>query len=64
MIIVMAIAVLPMLSVGGMQLFRTESFETADKVIPGLLNCWGYFCCLHWADDFMDGYAGRCGCLI
>ena len=33
-IIVMAIAVLPMLSVGGMQLFRTESFETADKVIP------------------------------
>ena len=33
-IIVMAMAVLPMLSVGGMQLFRTESFETADKVIP------------------------------
>ena len=30
----MALAVLPMLSVGGMQLFRTESFETADKVIP------------------------------
>jgi len=33
-IIVMALAVLPMLSVGGMQLFRTESYETADKVIP------------------------------
>ena len=33
-IIVMALAVLPMLSVGGMQLFRTESFENADKVIP------------------------------
>lgn len=33
-IIMMAMAVLPMLSVGGMQLFRTESFETADKVIP------------------------------
>lgn len=33
-IIVMALAVLPMLSVGGMQLFKTESFEAADKVIP------------------------------
>ena len=30
----MAMAVLPMLSVGGMQLFRTESFDTADKVVP------------------------------
>ena len=33
-IVVMALAVLPMLSVGGMQLFKTESYETADKVIP------------------------------
>ena len=33
-IIVMAMAVLPMLSVGGMQLFRTESYESADKVVP------------------------------
>ena len=33
-IIVMAMAVLPMLSVGGMQLFRTESYDTADKVVP------------------------------
>ena len=33
-IIVMALAVLPMLSVGGMQLFKTESFDTAEKVIP------------------------------
>ena len=33
-IIVMAMAVLPMLSVGGMQLFRTESFERAEKVVP------------------------------
>ncbi len=32
-IIVMAIAVLPMLQVGGMQLFRVEAFET-DKVMP------------------------------
>ena len=33
-IIVMALAVLPMLSVGGMQLFKTESFDAVDKVIP------------------------------
>ena len=33
-IIVMAMAVLPMLSVGGMQLFKTESYETPDKVVP------------------------------
>jgi trk system potassium uptake protein TrkH len=33
-IIVMALAVLPMLSVGGMQLFRAESYETPDKVLP------------------------------
>jgi trk system potassium uptake protein TrkH len=32
-IIVMAIAVLPMLQVGGMQLFRVEAFET-DKALP------------------------------
>jgi trk/ktr system potassium uptake protein len=32
-IIVMAIAILPMLQVGGMQLFRVEAFET-DKVMP------------------------------
>ncbi len=32
-IIVMAISVLPMLQVGGMQLFRVEAFET-DKVMP------------------------------
>ncbi len=33
-IIVMAIAILPMLSIGGMQLFKTESYETPDKIIP------------------------------
>ena len=32
-IIVMAVAILPMLQVGGMQLFRVEAFET-DKVLP------------------------------
>jgi len=33
-IIVMAISVLPMLGVGGMQLFRIEAFDTAGKVLP------------------------------
>ena len=30
-IVVMALAVLPMLSVGGMQFFKTESYESAEK---------------------------------
>jgi trk system potassium uptake protein TrkH len=33
-IVVMAIAVLPMLQVGGMQMFRAEAFETPDKILP------------------------------
>ena len=33
-IIVMAVAVLPLLQVGGMQLFRMESSETSDKAFP------------------------------
>ena len=33
-IVVMAIAVLPMLQVGGMQMFKAESFETPDKILP------------------------------
>ncbi len=33
-IIAMAIAVLPMLRVGGMQLFRMESSDTSEKVLP------------------------------
>ena len=33
-IIVMAVAVLPMLQIGGMQLFKTEAFDTADKILP------------------------------
>ena len=34
-VIIMAIAVLPFLSVGGMQLFRLESSDKSDKVLPG-----------------------------
>lgn len=33
-IIVMAVAMLPFLSVGGMQLFRTESSDRSDKALP------------------------------
>ncbi|MDB2414527.1 TrkH family potassium uptake protein [Rickettsiales bacterium] len=33
-IIVMAMAVLPMLKIGGMQLFRTESSDKSDKILP------------------------------
>ena len=33
-IIVMAIAVLPMLQVGGMQLFKAEAFDTSEKILP------------------------------
>ncbi len=33
-IIVMAVAVLPMLQIGGMQLFHTESSDRSDKVLP------------------------------
>lgn len=33
-IIVVAIAILPMLRIGGMQLFRTESSDKSDKIMP------------------------------
>ncbi len=33
-IIVMAVAILPMLQVGGMQLFRLESSDTSEKILP------------------------------
>ena len=33
-ILVMAVAVLPMLQIGGMQLFKAEAFETPDKILP------------------------------
>jgi trk system potassium uptake protein TrkH len=33
-IIVLAVAVLPLLQVGGMQLFKVEAFETPDKILP------------------------------
>ncbi|MBP01526.1 MAG: potassium transporter TrkH [Rhodospirillaceae bacterium] len=33
-IIIMAITILPMLKVGGMQMFKVEGFDTQDKVLP------------------------------
>ncbi len=33
-IIVMALAILPMLKVGGMQLFKVEAFDTSEKILP------------------------------
>ncbi len=41
-IIVMAIAVLPILRVGGMQMFRVEAFETQEKALPraGAIAAW------------------------
>lgn len=33
-VVVMAIAVLPMLRVGGMEMFKAEAFETPDKILP------------------------------
>ncbi|MEO1657370.1 MAG: TrkH family potassium uptake protein [Pseudomonadota bacterium] len=34
-VVIMAIAVLPFLSIGGMQLFRLESSDKSDKILPG-----------------------------
>jgi trk system potassium uptake protein TrkH len=33
-VVVMAVSILPMLRVGGMQLFKTEAFDTPDKILP------------------------------
>jgi trk system potassium uptake protein TrkH len=33
-VIVMAVAVMPMLRIGGMQLFKAEAFDTSDKILP------------------------------
>ena len=33
-IIVMAVSVLPLLQIGGMQLFKAEAFETPEKILP------------------------------
>ncbi len=40
-IIVMAMAILPILKIGGMQLFRTESSDNTDKVLPRVTQLCG-----------------------
>ena len=40
-IIVMALAILPMLQVGGMQIFKTESSDTSDKILPRITQIAG-----------------------
>lgn len=46
-IIVMAISVLPILKVGGMQLFRVEGFETEGKIQPRATQIAGSLCMLY-----------------
>ncbi|WP_341760079.1 TrkH family potassium uptake protein [Candidatus Endowatersipora endosymbiont of Watersipora subatra] len=41
-IIVMAVAVLPMLQIGGMQLFKVEAFETLEKILPRATQISGF----------------------
>ncbi len=33
-VLFMAVSVLPMLQIGGMQIFKVEAFETSDKILP------------------------------
>lgn len=48
-IIVMAISVLPMLNVGGMQLFRLESSDTSEKILPRTAQIAGSITGLYFA---------------
>ncbi len=41
-IIVMAVSVLPMLKIGGMQLFKVEAFETPEKILPRATQISGF----------------------
>lgn len=61
-VIVMAIAVLPMLQVGGMQLFQAEAFDTAEKILPratqissGLTGIYIFFTALCGTFYYMAG---------
>ena len=41
-IIVMAVSVLPMLQIGGMQLFKAEAFDTPEKILPRATQLSGF----------------------
>ncbi len=46
-IIVTAVAVLPMLRIGGMQLFRMESSDSSEKIIPRAAQLAGYIALIY-----------------
>ncbi|MBV6656267.1 MAG: TrkH family potassium uptake protein [Devosiaceae bacterium] len=58
-VVVMAVSILPMLRVGGMQLFKTEAFDTPDKILPratqisgsliGVFSVFTFLCALAYA---------------
>ena len=52
-IIVMAVAVLPMLRIGGMQLFRMESSDTSEKILPRAAQVSGAIAILYLALSFL-----------
>jgi len=56
-IIVMAISVLPMLGVGGMQLFKVEAFDTAGKVMPRATQIAGYIVIIYIVLTFVCSVA-------
>ena len=64
-IIVIAMGILPMLSVGGMQLFKTEAFDTPEKALPRTAKLAGGLAMLYagitliWT--FMLYFAGMSG---
>ena len=48
-IIVMAVSVLPMLQVGGMQIFKAEAFDTAEKILPSATQISGIMTAIYTA---------------
>jgi trk/ktr system potassium uptake protein len=56
-IIVMAIAILPLLQVGGMQLFRLESSDTSQKILPRATQIAGSITLLYVALSFICAIA-------
>lgn len=51
-IIVMAIAILPILQIGGMQLFKVEAFDTTEKVLPSAAQLGGALTSFYLAATF------------
>ena len=56
-IIVMAVAVLPMLQVGGMQLFRMESSDNSEKILPRAAQIAGALSMLYLGITFICALA-------